>query len=30
MGEFSKGSTQNRWALMGDYSKGGVHKTDGF
>ena len=28
---FFKGeSTQNRWALMGDFSKGGVHKTDGF
>ena len=24
------GSTQNRWLLMGDFSKGGVHKTDGF
>ena len=23
------GSTQNRWLLMGDFSKGGVHKTDG-
>ena len=21
---------QNRWLLMGDFSKGGVHKTDGF
>ena len=28
---FFKGeSTQNRWVLMGDFSKGGVHKTDGF
>ena len=27
---FKGGSTQNRWALMGDFSKGGVHKTDGF
>ena len=26
---FRGGSTQNRWALMGDFSKGGVHKTDG-
>ena len=27
---FFKGrSTQNRWVLMGDFSKGGVHKTDG-
>ena len=26
---FTGGSTQNRWALMGDFSKGGVHKTDG-
>ena len=26
---FKGGSTQNRWALMGDFSKGGVHKTDG-
>ena len=24
------GSAENRWALMGDFSKGGVHKTDGF
>ena len=29
-GWFSKGgSTQNRWAVMGDFSKGGVHKTNG-
>ena len=28
-GFFKGGSTQNRWALMGDFSKGGVHKTDG-
>ena len=27
---FKGGSTQNRWLLMGDFSKGGVHKTDGF
>ena len=27
---FKGGSTQNRWALMGDFSKGGVHKTDEF
>ena len=27
---FKGGSTQNRWALMGDFSKGGVHKIDGF
>ena len=27
---FKGGSTQNRWALMGDFSKGGVHKTDSF
>ena len=26
---FKGGSTQNRWALMGDFSKGRVHKTDG-
>ena len=26
---FKGGSTQNRWALMDDFSKGGVHKTDG-
>ena len=26
---FIGGSTQNRWLLMGDSSKGGVHKTDG-
>ena len=26
---FKGGSTQNRWGLMGDFSKGGVHKTDG-
>ena len=25
---FKGGSTQNRWAVMGDFSKGGVHKTD--
>ena len=25
---FKEGSTQNRWALMGDFSKEGVHKTD--
>ena len=24
------GSTQNRWLLTGDFSKGGVHNTDGF
>ena len=30
-GWFFKGeSTQNRWLLMGDFSKGRVHKTDGF
>ena len=23
------GSTQNRWLVMGDFSQGGVHKTDG-
>ena len=27
---FKGGSTQNRWPLMGDFWKGGVHKTDGF
>ena len=27
---FKGGSTQNRWAVMDDFSKGGVHKTDGF
>ena len=27
---FKGGSTQNRWILMCDFSKGGVHKTDGF
>ena len=27
---FKGGSTQNRWVVMGDFSKGGVHKTDGF
>ena len=26
---FKGGSTQNRWALVGEFSKGGVHKTDG-
>ena len=26
---FKGGSTQNRWALLGDFSEGGVHKTDG-
>ena len=26
---FKGGSTQNRWVVMGDFSKGGVHKTDG-
>ena len=26
---FKGGSTQNRRGLMGDFSKGGVHKTDG-
>ena len=26
---FKGGSTQNRWALMGDFSKGGLHETDG-
>ena len=25
---FKGGSTQNRWVLMNDFSKGGVHKTD--
>ena len=25
---FKGGSTQNRWALMGDFSKGEVHKTE--
>ena len=29
-GFFKGGSTQNRWGLMGDFSKGGVHKTDEF
>ena len=30
-GWFFKGrSTQNRWLVMGDFSKGGVHKTDRF
>ena len=30
-GWFFKGeSTQYRWVVMGDFSKGGVHKTDGF
>ena len=29
--KFFKGeSTQNRWVLMDDFSKGGVHETDGF
>ena len=27
---FKGGSTQNRWLLMGDFSKGGVHKTVGY
>ena len=27
---FKGGSAQNRRVLMGDFSKGGVHKTDGF
>ena len=27
---FKGGSTQNRWLFMGDFSKGGVHETDGF
>ena len=27
---FKGGSTQNQWVLMDDFSKGGVHKTDGF
>ena len=27
---FQGGSTQNRWLLMSDFSKGGVHKTDMF
>ena len=27
---FKGGSTQNRWLLVGDFSKGGVHKTDGY
>ena len=27
---FKGGSTQNRWVLIDDFSKGGVHKTDGF
>ena len=27
---FKGGSTQNRRVLVGDFSKGGVHKTDGF
>ena len=26
---FKGGSTWNRWDWMGDFSKGGVHKTDG-
>ena len=26
---FKGGSTWNRWASLGDFSKGGVHKTDG-
>ena len=26
---FKGGSTQNRWLSMGDFSKGGVHKTNG-
>ena len=27
---FKGGTTQNQWLLMGDFSKGGVHKTNGF
>ena len=27
---FKGGSTQNRWALMGGFSKGGLHETDGW
>ena len=27
---FKGGSTQNQWVLVGDFLKGGVHKTDGF
>ena len=27
---FQGGSTQNRWLLVGDFPKGGVHKTDSF
>ena len=27
---FKGGSTQNQWVLMGDFSKGGVHKTNEF
>ena len=27
---FKGGSTQNRWILVGDFSKGGVHKTNEF
>ena len=27
---FKGGSTQNRWILKGDFSKGGVHETDYF
>ena len=27
---FKGGSTQNQWVLRDDFSKGGVHKTDGF
>ena len=27
---FKGGNTQNRWALVGDFSKGGIHKTDEF
>ena len=27
---FKGGTTQNRWLLVGDFPKGGVHKTDGF
>ena len=26
---FKGGSKQNRWVMMEDFSKGGVHKTDG-
>ena len=26
---FKGGSTQNRWVVIEDFSKGGVHKTDG-